>query len=90
MKKPFDTKEAGMYVGEVVIGVREMGEAIDAAQRLLGHAYDKVVFNTPEGEGPNQHEGMMRDIYDVAKMLLLVSKAITDARLVAGSNNEIH
>lgn len=83
-----ESKEAGMYVGEVVIGVKELSRAIEAAQRLLGTAYDKVVFNNP-GEG-GRHEEMMRDIYSVAKMLLQVSKAITDARLVAGSSREIH
>ena len=85
--KPFDNKDAGIYVGEVVLGVRELSAAVEAAERLLGHEYDKVQFDSPDG---SKHEGMMADIFAVAKMLMKVTRAVTEARMVAGSNREIH
>jgi hypothetical protein len=88
MSNPLDDKkEPGMYVGEVVLGVRELSKAVEAAERLLGHAYDEVSFDSPDHKS---HEVMMGDIYAVAKMLIKVTSAVTGARLVAGASNEVH
>jgi hypothetical protein len=82
-----DKKEPGMYVGEVVLGVKELTKAVEAAERLLGNVYNEVSFDSPDHK---RHEAMMEDIFSVAKMLIKVTQAVTEARLVAGSNREVH
>jgi hypothetical protein len=72
----------GFYEGEVTISIDDMSDAVEAARRLLDNAsYNKVKM----GGDQQQCIDFGKDVVKVAEMLMKMTVAVADARMIPGS-----
>lgn len=82
IKRTFDERGEGMYMGEVVIGAKELQEAVDGAQRLIGeHVYSDVKVTGDKA----QCSQFGSDVVRACEMLLKLTQALTKASKVPGT-----
>ena len=82
------SNEPVVFMGEVSVGMKELHDAIDAADRLLNPVYE-VEYRAKAGAAPGAKERFIEDVVAVAQMLRQLTLAITQAKPVGG-NGEVH
>ncbi len=82
--KKLDNQPSGTYVGETTLNRKEMEDALEGVDRILGHVqYDKVEINGDEV----QCKKFIRDVHNVATLLKKLTAAIAEGkRLDSGVN----